>query len=78
MYVTLSKLTQCWEATVTGGLETGPHFIFETGHCNLKKSALLQMSDLSFCPVYSTLQGGNCFPVSVTCLKTGGLGNGAF
>ena len=37
-----------------GGLESGPRFSFETGHCNLKKSALLQMSDLSFCPVYST------------------------
>ena len=48
-----------------GGLETGPRFSFETGHCNLKKSALLQMSNLSFCPVYSTLQGGNCFLVSV-------------
>ena len=34
----------CWEATVTGGLETGPRFSFKTGHCNLKKSALFFIS----------------------------------
>ena len=34
----------CWEATVTGGLETGPRFSFKTGHYNLKKSALFFIS----------------------------------
>jgi len=37
-------LRPSWEATVTGGLETGPRFSFKTGHCNLQKSALFFIS----------------------------------
>ena len=43
-YLSSEFRSLCWEATVTGGFETGPRFSFKNGHCNLKKSALFFIS----------------------------------